>query len=196
MANTLSSRQNDIVDAAIDIIGENGIQGLTIKRLAQEVGVTEPALYRHFDSKREIVIAVLRHFKDLFQTVFEDAVSTGKTGINLIEEVYRHHFEMFSRRPSIAAVLLSTEFFREEKQVSQQILNILDSMESAIIKAVGSVSTEEIRNDISSKDIALLVMGSMRLLVTRWWLSGLSFNIQKEGKALWLSLKKVISISG
>lgn len=194
MKTSLTTRQNDIVDAAIDIIGENGIQGLTIKRLAQEVGVTEPALYRHFDNKQEIVIAVLEHFKNLFQTVFEDAVSTGKIGIDLIEEVYRHHFEMFSQRPSIAAVLLSTEFFREEKQVSKQILNILNNMESAIIKAVGSVEAEEVRNDISSKDIALLIMGSMRLLVTRWWLSGLSFNIQNEGKVLWLSIKKVISI--
>lgn len=186
----LTSRQSDIVNAAIDIIGEQGIQGLTIKRLAQKVGVTEPALYRHFDSKQDVVIAVLNHFEDHFQK--NGAASTGKTGIGFIEELFKHHFETFSKRPSIAAVLLSTEFFREDKKISKKILHILDNMEDAITRAVDSAK-DEIRKDVSSREIALFLMGSMRLLVTRWWLSGLSFDIQTEGKSLWRSLKKIIS---
>jgi len=190
MKHDLTARQRDIVNAAIDLIGEQGIQGLTVKRLAQKVGVTEPALYRHFDSKQDVVIAVLGHFKDHYQK--NSAASTEKTGIGLIEELFVHHFEMFSKRPSIAALLLSTEFFREDKKISKKILHILDNMEDTITNAVDSAK-DEVRKDVSSREIALFVMGSMRLLVTRWWLSGLSFDIQVEGKSLWRSMKRIIS---
>lgn len=43
-------RQTEIIDKAIQLIDQKGIQGLTIKNLARETGVTEGAIYRHFDN--------------------------------------------------------------------------------------------------------------------------------------------------
>ena len=44
----LSKRQKEIIGAAISLIAQNGIEGLTTKALAAAVGISEPALYRHF----------------------------------------------------------------------------------------------------------------------------------------------------
>jgi len=48
MNNKLSSRQSEIINTAIKLIGEGGIQALTIKNISSEIGIAESALYRHF----------------------------------------------------------------------------------------------------------------------------------------------------
>ncbi|NLB03802.1 MAG: TetR/AcrR family transcriptional regulator, partial [Bacteroidales bacterium] len=55
-------RQTEIVETALNLINENGIQGLTIKNLSKKIGISEPAIYRHFENKIEILLAVLDTF--------------------------------------------------------------------------------------------------------------------------------------
>ncbi|MBN1948990.1 MAG: helix-turn-helix transcriptional regulator, partial [Candidatus Cloacimonetes bacterium] len=59
----LSERQQQIVNTAIRIIAGQGIQHLTTKNLAGAIGISEAALYRHFSSKHEILLAVLDAFR-------------------------------------------------------------------------------------------------------------------------------------
>jgi hypothetical protein len=51
----------------------------------------------------------------------------------------------------------------------------------------------ECRNDVPAKDLARIIMGSLRFLVTRWRLSGYAFDLEKEGAAFWRSLRTMIA---
>ena len=51
----------------------------------------------------------------------------------------------------------------------------------------------EIRTDINSKHIAIIIMGSLRLIVKKWELSNYSFDLVKEGEKLFNSIKLMIS---
>ncbi len=67
-----TARQKEITEVALELISEKGIQGLTIKNLANKIGITEPAIYRHYDSKIDILIAVLDLFKQNTEHFFEN----------------------------------------------------------------------------------------------------------------------------
>ncbi|MBT4968054.1 MAG: TetR/AcrR family transcriptional regulator [Bacteroidetes bacterium] len=54
-----TDRQKEIVEVALELITEKGIQGLTIKNLSKKIGISEPAIYRHFDNKIQILISIL-----------------------------------------------------------------------------------------------------------------------------------------
>ena len=60
----MSARQPEIVGAAIQLISKGGIQGLTTKNLATRLKLSEPALYRHFKNKRDILLAILEFFQE------------------------------------------------------------------------------------------------------------------------------------
>ncbi|MFF3671232.1 TetR/AcrR family transcriptional regulator C-terminal domain-containing protein [Microtetraspora malaysiensis] len=47
-----------VVRRALALLNEVGLDGLTIRRLAQELGVQAPALYRHFASKDDLLRAM------------------------------------------------------------------------------------------------------------------------------------------
>ena len=61
-----TERREIVLDTAGRLFGEHGYDGITLNALAGAAGVTKPVLYRHFDSKRALYLAVLeRHRADL-----------------------------------------------------------------------------------------------------------------------------------
>lgn len=56
---TKDERRRQIVQAALSIMKEHGLERTTTRRIAERVGVSEPALYRHFNGKREIILEAL-----------------------------------------------------------------------------------------------------------------------------------------
>jgi AcrR family transcriptional regulator len=55
---TRSTAQTRILDAALKLIGENGVGGTSLQMIADEIGVTKAAVYHQFKTKDEIVIAL------------------------------------------------------------------------------------------------------------------------------------------
>jgi AcrR family transcriptional regulator len=55
---TRSAAQTRILDAALKLIGENGVGGTSLQMIADEIGVTKAAVYHQFKTKEEIVIAL------------------------------------------------------------------------------------------------------------------------------------------
>jgi AcrR family transcriptional regulator len=49
-----SARQQDILDAARELLARDGVEALTVGRLAQALGIKAPSLYKHFKSKRAL----------------------------------------------------------------------------------------------------------------------------------------------
>ncbi len=57
---TAAQRRDQIVDATIAIITERGLQEWKTEELAARVGLSEPALFRHFPNKRAILTAAVQ----------------------------------------------------------------------------------------------------------------------------------------
>jgi AcrR family transcriptional regulator len=54
-----SERRKAIVDAALRVFSDGSYAGATTAEIAREAGVSEPILYRHFGSKRDLYFACL-----------------------------------------------------------------------------------------------------------------------------------------
>ncbi|MFI6154653.1 TetR/AcrR family transcriptional regulator C-terminal domain-containing protein [Kitasatospora sp. NPDC051170] len=51
----MALQRDEVVRTALRVLNEEGIEGLTTRRLARELGVQSPALYWHFKNKRELL---------------------------------------------------------------------------------------------------------------------------------------------
>ena len=56
---TAPERSAGILDAAADVFAEAGFAATTIDEIASRAGITKLIVYRHFDSKRDLYLAVL-----------------------------------------------------------------------------------------------------------------------------------------
>jgi AcrR family transcriptional regulator len=66
-------RKAQVVQVTLDVIAERGVQGTTLERIAGAAGVTRAALYAHFASKREIMVAALDVLFEKIRTVHNSA---------------------------------------------------------------------------------------------------------------------------
>lgn len=55
------SRRDEVLDAAIELLDEVGLDGLTTRALAARLNVRASALYRHFPSKQALLDAMVAH---------------------------------------------------------------------------------------------------------------------------------------
>jgi len=193
---TLTERGEQIVSAAIRLLSEGGIAALTIKNLARSVGVTEPALYRHFQSKLDILVAILDRLEANMHRLFEQSMSQEKAVLDQIQMVYKRVFHSFAAQPALASVIFSEEIFRHDPRLSERVARTMDTVEGHMLTLLRSrKGRAECRHDVRAKDQARVIMGSLRFLVTRWRLSGYTFDLEKEGAAFWQSLRLMIAAS-
>src|SRR6056297_2032147 len=102
MKTRLSERQQEIIDASLEIIAEKGIQSLTIKNLSKKIGLVESAIYRHYESKTQILIALLDSISE--QTQYCD--ETEDAGVfEFIEKKLENHFYTFQVNPALVSVV-------------------------------------------------------------------------------------------
>lgn len=88
-------RRAQIIEATLRLIAEHGLAGASMSRIAEEVGISNAALYRHFASRDDIVIAA---HDSLIERVFAWLnSSTAPNVIDRLRELGRTHADMFSR---------------------------------------------------------------------------------------------------
>jgi AcrR family transcriptional regulator len=61
---TAAERRRVIEQAATELFAERGYAATTVDDIVRAAGVTKPMLYRHFESKRDLCIALLEHYRD------------------------------------------------------------------------------------------------------------------------------------
>lgn len=59
LADSAPGRRGEILDAALFVFSQRGYDGGSMREVATLVGVSEPALYRHFASKEEMFLSLI-----------------------------------------------------------------------------------------------------------------------------------------
>jgi AcrR family transcriptional regulator len=189
-----TARQSEIIERSIEIIASKGIQGLTIKNLSMEIGISEPAIYRHFKSKTEIILAILENFKILAEFLSETMKNFDGTAYEKINFMFSKMMEVFIAQPSIVSVIFSEEIFKNEISLLEKIRTIMNLHQKTIENIIKKGQNEgNVRNDISKESLAIIIMGALRLLVKRWNLNQHNFDLNKEGITLLNSIQLIIA---
>jgi len=193
MSQQLSDRQQQIIDVSLELISENGIQGLTIKNLAKKIGFSESAIYRHYENKIEILVAILNYFKENTERIFVSELKSDEDTITKIQNLFINQFRIFTKSPSFLAVIFSEELFRNETILSERVAEIMNNNLDTLTQIIRvGQKKDELRNDIEASHLALVVMGALRLFVKKWQISNHSFDLRKEGLKITQSISVII----
>ncbi len=190
----MTNRQNEIIEKSIEIIAEKGIQGLTIKNLSKAINVSEPAIYRHFSSKTEILSTMLDNLDNITTGFTNEILAKKLSALKKLEKILTSYFNVFSSHPYWVSVVFADEIFKNDNMLMQKIKTFLEKKENVFVELISDAQKEKsVRKDVNKKHIAMMIIGSLRLLVKKWEISGFSFDMQKEGKKLIKTILVLIS---
>ncbi len=190
MKTELSERQKEIINASLELIAENGIQSLTIKNLSKKIGLVESAIYRHYESKTQILMALLDSIGDQTKYGNEKGVTRA---FEFIEKKLENHFQTFHKNPALVSVVYAEDLFQNEPGLVEKTRLKVEKSLSALSELIQQGQQRgEIRTDIDAGIIAVMINGSLRMLVKQWKMSGYSFNLISRGQQLIESFRLIL----
>lgn len=189
-----TNRQIEIIEAATRRIDQYGIQNLTIKNLAADIKVTEPALYRHFKSKNDILMSLLNYFIARMENRISSlSVNNQKTPSENLIDLFNFQFKTFTERPAVVSVIFAENIFHFDEGLSIKVAQILDLMQGYVEEnIVNGQSKGDFNAEIPSLTLATILLGGIRLTVLKWKLSGNKTDLIKDGRAVVNGVLKMI----
>lgn len=190
----LTARQQEIINVSVSLIADKGIQSLTIKNISQTIGISEPAIYRHFKNKFEILMTLLDSFEVIAADVLNSEEIKKLKPLDKIEFFLMDRYRRCAENPKLAKLMFSEENFQDDERLAEKVLNIMHVHRSEMHKIISAgQNSGEIRDDIDSISLFRIIFGPMRLLIKQWGLSGCRFNLIKEGEKLWEAERKMLT---
>ena len=186
----LTTRQIEIIDASKELIGKKGLQTLTIKNLAKKMSFSEPALYRHFKDKTEIIKALLLFHKKIIQSGVLNILNSEKNALAKFEEILKFKFAHIEKNPALVMVIFSETSFQYSSILSKVVRKILEERTKKIITLIEIGQKEgSIRKDINAVQLSTIVLGGIRTTILSWKFSGFKTNLKSDGEKLCKTLK-------
>lgn len=195
MPETRTDRQLEIIEAAGRILTNSGVKGLTTKNLSKAMGFSEPAIYRHFESKEKIIVALLEYVANRMDELYSTTLSNIAHPEQKFISIFNSQFSFFAQNPHFVVAVFSDGLLEESQSINQAILKIM----SVKVKHLKPIIEEGQNNGaftdaIPEEDLMHIVMGSIRLLMYRWRVDNFQFDIDRKGDELIESLLKLIKI--
>ena len=86
-----------ILEAAREVFFRDGFMAANLDEIAQKAGVAKGTLYRYFDSKAELYVAVLAHNGEIFKQRMRETVSGDAGAAERIRHVSKFYFDHWIR---------------------------------------------------------------------------------------------------
>ncbi len=190
----LSKRQIQIIEASLQIISKKGIQFLTIKSLAEKIGISEGGLYRHFKSKDDILNGIIDYVIYGVFNFFESVIDSDKTSIQKLEDIFLERCVRIGKYPEQIVSLSSFNYYQDGEIYRQQIREFYQEYERKIIQIIEKGQQGDEIHKVESKYVYLLVIGTLNRFVMEWKKADYSYDLYDEGKKLWDYLKQLIAV--
>ncbi|MEZ5059491.1 MAG: TetR/AcrR family transcriptional regulator [Saprospiraceae bacterium] len=189
----VTDRQLEIIEAAGRIMTEAGVSGLTTKKLSHEMGFSEAALYRHFRSKEEIIVAMLEYVANKMDEQYTISLSRIATPEQKFILIFQDQFTFFGQNPHFVIAVFSDGLLEASQLINQTILKIM----AVKVKHLKPIILEGQKKGVFIKlirtdDLLHIIMGSIRLLMYKWRVANFQFDISRKGDELIYSLLKLI----
>lgn len=189
----ISDRQLEIIKAAGKILTESGVSGLTINNLAKEMQFSESAVYRHFASKEEIILALLDYLAEDMDERYSKATSPSQSPEEKFTAIFQNQFSFFSSHPYFVVAVFSDGLMEESQRINETILKIMGVKMKHLMPIILEGQQKKVfTNSITSDELIHIVMGTFRLQMFKWRVANFQFDIIRNGNNLIQSLLTII----
>lgn len=190
----IKERQLEIIEAAGEILTESGLAGLTTKNLAAKMGFSESALYRHFKGKEEIVLTMLKYLAKDMDDRLTNSVLDIESPEEKLKAVFNNQFAFFKKNPHFLVAIFSDGLLEESKAINEAIMQIMATKQKHLLQIIQHGQKEKQFTDtLAAEDLVHIIMGSFRLHMLQWRLSGFAFDLKLKGNKLMSNILTLIN---
>lgn len=188
------TRQILIKQAVQDILSTGGMSKLSINNIASKVGVSEGAIYRHFKSKKEILLSIIND-------VFDNLVIKQQEVANSNLEPSKKLFKFFCKQlnylihnKGITILLFSQAIHANDSYLKEQLLKVLQFQKDLLKQIIGEGVAQGLwSKNIDIDDFTTFYMGIPAILNIEIVLSRENFNYEEFSSRMFVLLERILN---
>ena len=181
----IKPRQLEIIEAAGQLVTEDGFAALTTKRLAERMHFTEAALYRHFKSKEEILVTMLHHLASNIDERLASVAEAHPEPVERVRAMFDSQFTYFQKNPQYLMAIFATGVLEASQGIDAGIERIMVVKRRHLLNAIkDGQRSGAFTSDHSAETLTHIIMGTFRLHMLQWRMSGRSFDVRKKGRTI------------
>lgn len=151
-----------IVDAALGLASQIGLEGLSIGALAEITGMSKSGVFAHFGSREELQISVVREYHDRFEReVFYPAMQAPR-GLARLQAMFDNWMVQTSNEIDSGCIYISgaVEFDDRTGPVRDALASSVTSWQAALRRAVEQVQEEgHMTHEVEPMQVAFEIHG-------------------------------------
>jgi AcrR family transcriptional regulator len=143
---------------------------------------SESAIYRHFASKEQIIIALLEFLAKSMDERYTQAILSNQSPEEKFTTLFQNQFSFFKKNPHFVAAVFSDGLMEESQRINETIMKIMSiKMKHLMPIIIEGQQKEVFTNSIKSEELIQIIMGTFRLQMYKWRVSNFQFDITKNG---------------
>jgi len=174
------------LQAARDLIANGGVGALTVRGISGKIGVTEAAIYRHVDSKEQVLTLLIEDVRQTVLASVEETVAPESTAMQKLEHLLEKHLSFIESRRGVSFVVIAEAAQFQESAVRRAGKKLVEDY-LAVVEGIISEGIEsgEVESSINPSASATMFFGIIQASVTRWLFDSEAHPLTENVLSLW-----------
>lgn len=188
-------RREQIAEAALALVADQGVGALTARNVARAVGVTAPALYKHFPGgKADILSSVLDLLDEVKSEGIRQALKEAGPALIKLRRCYDLHISVVERYRALPNLVLSDALWSDETHLRERLLKNHQRHQSEVAKIISQgQAAGEIRADIDADEIFVQFLGQFLTIAILYSRRGDMIDPKTQAEANWKMFVRGVS---
>lgn len=186
-------RQEQIIEAAMNLIARRGLKGLSMAGIASRVGLVPSAIYRHFGNKDDVVDMILDIIQEKLLGNIKITCKETSQPLERLEQILKRHVVTIKENRAIPRIIFTEDVFSGNPKRKRKVYRVISGYLAGLNQIIQDGQKKgQIRSDIDSRTVALMFLGMVQPGVILWFLSDGKFDISKESQKNWNIFREAI----
>ena len=187
-------RRQEIVDIIRNIISSKGIEDVTISEIAEKMGTTKGAIYRHFKSKRDILSLLIDDIEKTLMEAINNAM-IDKDPLQNLKNILLAQLTLAKNRRKTSFVVIMGAIQFSDPLIRKKLLQLIQKYLRKIEKLLSDgVKLGLIKKNINPRMAAMIFMGLIQTTVTVWSYKNFNYIPEKIHADLWNTYMQGIAV--
>ena len=189
-------RQEQLAQAALSLITTQGLKGLSVARVARRVGLVPSAVYRHFESKDELLDAVLELIRERLDANVVQASQGATDALQVLRRLVMAHVRLIRENEGILSVVFSDEVQNGRPERKVRAHSIIQGYLKKVAQIVSRGQRQgQIRADADARTVSVTLLGLIQPAALLWHLSDGEFDVTRHVERAWDLLSRTLRAS-
>ncbi len=178
---TTASRQAEIVDAALRLAQERSPALITTTDIAQAIGLTQGALFKHFENKEALWLAAMEWVREQLLERIEAAAASGADPLQALRKVFEAHVDFVTQYPGVPRLIFHELQQPADSPLQEGVRALMKSYRQLLLGLLKQATQGgQLDPALDAPAAATLFVGIMQGLVMQSMISGHVSTLRAE----------------